>query len=236
MNTIRKTLQVKARKNVVGGKFQADIEPVGVLELEDIAERWAEGMALKPGMAKAMIGSLEECILDALSDGYQLNFGLVSFYPRLSGGLPSRDSDPETEGLFVRGAVKARKPLVNGLKDRLDPVNSYSTVRPRLFNVYDKDAEKFDVIAEGHKISAVGHDIQMDPQDPEEGVWIERRTKRGYETVMKAKILHTDPGRVEFMYDSDLPPRKYLIAVHTRCGRGKDYKVVVCRHEVSVRD
>ena len=236
MNKIRKTLQVKARKTAVVGKFQAEIEPIGVLELGDIAERWAEGMALKPGMAKAMIGSLEECILDALSDGYQLNFGLVSFYPRLSGSLPSRDSDPETEGLFVRGAVKARKPLVNGLKDRLDPINSYSTVRPRLFNVFDKDAEKFDVIAEGHKISAVGRDIEMDPQDPEEGVWIECRTKHGYETVMKATILHSDHGRVEFMYDSTLPARKYLIAVHTRCGRGKDHKIVVCRHEVSVRD
>jgi len=69
--------------------------------------------------------------------------------------------------------------------------------------------------------------------DPEEGAWIERRTKRGYEPIMKAKILHSDPGRVEFMYDGDLPPRKYQIAVHTRCGRGKDHKVVVCRHEVS---
>ena len=84
-----------------------------------------------------------------------------------------------------------------------------------------------------HNLSASGRDIQMDPQDPEEGVWIERRTKRGYEPIMKAKILHSDPGRVEFMYDSSLLPRKYLIAVHTRCGRGKDHKVVVCRHEVS---
>ena len=50
---------------------------------------------------------------------------------------------------------------------------------------------------------------------------------------MKAKILHSDPGRVEFMYNGDLPPRKYEIAVHTRCGRSKDHKVVVCRHEVS---
>ena len=84
-----------------------------------------------------------------------------------------------------------------------------------------------------HNLSASGLDIQMDPQDPEEGVWIERRTKRGYEPVMKAKILNSDHGRGEFTYDSSLPPRKYLIAVHTRCGRGKDYKVVVCRHEVS---
>jgi hypothetical protein len=71
-----------------------------------------------------MIGSLEECILDALSDGYQLNFGLVSFYPRLSGALPSRDSDPAAEGLYVRGAVKARRALRDGLKEKIDAVNS----------------------------------------------------------------------------------------------------------------
>ena len=76
-----------------------------------------------------------------------------------------------------------------------------------------------------HNLSATGRDIQIDHEDPEEGVWIERRTKRGYEPIMKAKILHSDPGRVEFMYNGDLPPRKYQIAVHTRCGRGKDHKV-----------
>ena len=62
-----------------------------------------------------------------------------------------------------------------------------------------------------HNLSATGRDIQIDHEDPEEGVWIERRTKRGYEPIMKAKILHSDPGMVEFMYDGDLPPRKYLI-------------------------
>ena len=31
------------------------------------------------------------------------------------------------------------------------------------------------------------------------------------------------------MYNGDLPPRKCLIAVHTRCGRGEDHKVVACR-------
>ena len=75
--------------------------------------------------------------------------------------------------------------------------------------------------------------LQQQQECPEEGIWIEWRTKRGYEMVMKAKILHADPGRVEFMDDIDLPPKKYLIAIHARCGRGKDHKVVVCRHEVS---
>lgn len=233
MSKIRKTLHVKARKNSAGGKFQSEIEPVGVLEVADIAERWAESMALKPGVAKTMIVSLEECILDALSDGYQLNFNLVSFYPRLSGALLSRDSDPESEGLFVRGAVKARRPLMNGLKDKIDAVNSYSLVRPRLLNVYDKDAKESDRISVGHKLCATGRDIQIDLEDSAEGVWVERRTKRGYERVIKAKILNSDSDMVEFSYDSCLPPRKYMIAIYTRCGRGKDHKVVVCRHEVT---
>ena len=58
--------------------------------------------------------------------------------------------------------------------------------------------------------------------DPEEGVWIERRTKRGYEPIMKAKILHSDPGRVEFMYNGDLPPRKYLMTMPRPAGRSPE--------------
>ena len=55
-----------------------------------------------------------------------------------------------------------------------------------------------------------------------------------FEWLMKAKLLQSDATRVEFTLDFDLPPRKYLIAVQTRCGRGKDYKTAICRHEVSV--
>ena len=48
-----------------------------------------------------------------LAQGNRLDFGLVSFYPRLSGALSSRDIDPEQDGLFVRGAVKATRTLMN---------------------------------------------------------------------------------------------------------------------------
>ena len=51
---------------------------------------------------------------------------------------------------------------------------------------------------------------------------------------MAAKLLYSDATRVEFTFDFDLLPRKYLIAVQTRCGRGKDDKTAICRHEVSV--
>jgi hypothetical protein len=230
----RKTLSVSARNKPLNGKFQADLEPVDVLDIDEIAERWSKNDLVSSSMAKTMIRSLEEFIVNALADGYQLNFGLVSFYPRLSGALPSRDSDPESEGLFVRGAVKARTPLMNGLKDKLDAVNKLSSVRPRLFSILDKENNAYDRIAPGHAISAVGYDIDIDVSDPDEGVWLERRTCRGYQKVVKANVLHSDPGRVEFVVDGELPPRKYAVTVYTRSGRGKSYKVVCCRREVSI--
>ena len=234
MDRTHKTLSVKVRSKKTVSKFQADVKVSGRMGIDEIVEQWAESASLKPVMAKAVLGSLEEFILQALAEGIQLDFGLVSFYPRLSGGLPSRDSDPAAEGLFVRGAVKARRALLNGLRDKIDVVNSESSIQPRIFSVYDMEAERFDQIAAGHRISAAGRDLPIDPADPEEGVWIERRTKRGYERIMKAKLLHSDATRVEFTFDADLPPRKYLIAIQTRCGRGKDYKTAICRHEVSV--
>ena len=234
MQTTRKTLDVMVRSRKFAQKFQADIKVLDRLGIDEIAEQWAESASLKPIMAKSVLGSLEEFILRSLADGKQLDFGLVTFYPRLSGALPNRDSDPAAEGLFVCGAVKPRKALRNGLRDKIDVANSASSIQPRIFSVYDMEAERFDRIAAGHRISVAGRDIPVDPADPEEGVWIERRTKRGYERLMKAKLLQSDATRVEFTLDFDLPPRKYLIAVQTRCGRGKDYKSAICRHEVSV--
>ena len=100
--------------------------------------------------------------------------------------------------------------------------------------ILNKETGEYDKIASEHAISAVGYDIDIDVSDPDEGVWLERRTNRGYQKVVKASVLHSDPGRVEFVVDGELPPRKYAVAVYTRCGRGKSYKVVCCRHEVSI--
>ena len=124
MDRMRKTLSVTVRNRKSALKFQADIKVSGRMGINEIVEHWAESASLKPVMAKAVLGSLEEFILQALAEGIQLDFGLVSFYPRLSGSLPSRDSDPAAEGLFVRGAVKARRALCNGLRDKIDVVNS----------------------------------------------------------------------------------------------------------------
>lgn len=89
------------------------------------------------------------------------------------------------------------------------------------------------MIAPGHTLSASGRDIEIDVSDPEEGVWLEKRTQNGYERVVKARLLSSDSSLAEFVFDGEFSQRKYLIAVYTRSGRGKDHKVVACRHEVS---
>ena len=43
-------------------------------------------------------------------------------------------------------------------------------------------------------------------------------------------------GRGEFVGEGEVPHRKYAVAVYTRSGRDKDYKVVCCRREVRFKD
>ena len=119
----RTKIKAVARANAMNGTFQVKLEPTDVLTMDGIIERWAAYAGINHGQARTQLMGFEDFILDELAKGRQLDFGLVSFYPRLSGGLSSRDADPETDGLFVRGAVKARRALINGLKKKLRAEN-----------------------------------------------------------------------------------------------------------------
>ena len=92
-----KELVAKPRKTASGGKFQADLVPADVLNEAAIAERWAASAAINVTMAKTMLASLEGFVMEALGEGLQLNFNLVSFYPRLSGALSARNANPEAD-------------------------------------------------------------------------------------------------------------------------------------------
>ena len=229
----RQQLKVKPRATTVNGKFQADMEPTDILSEKDIVARWAENAGLKPIMAQAALTSLESFILQELAKGRRLDFNLVSFYPRLSGALSSRDSDPESDGLFVRGAVKARRPLVNGLKDRLEAENGLDVNRPRISNILDRTVNKFDVIASEHVLSAVGTEIKIDLSRDDEGIWLEKETHKGAVTVARARVLNTSHINTEFTFDDPIPRGKYFVTIHSRCGRGPEYQVLRGRREVT---
>ena len=225
MNTRAKITAV-TRQNDAAGKFQTNLTPITTLSGKDLVERWAAYSRLNSAVAEATLTMLEGFILAELAEGKKLDFNLVSFYPRLSGALSNRDSSPEAEGLYVRGAVKARRPLMNGLKGKLEAVNDLSTVHSRIFNVFDKTRKRFDVLAAGDILSVSGYDIPVDAKQKDEGVWIERRTHKGYVQVAKGRIISSSPDILETVFDDPIAIGKYVIALYTRCGHGDSYRVV----------
>lgn len=99
-------IKIKAmtREKDAAGKFQADLTPNATIEGNELVERWAEFSRLNSAQAETTLVLLKGFILEELAKGNKLDFELVSFYPRLSGALSSRDSSPDAEGLYVRGA------------------------------------------------------------------------------------------------------------------------------------
>ena len=236
----RDSIKATVRKNSMGGTFQAELQPVDVLTVDDIAERWAAYSGQAPGIAKSHIAGFESFILDLLGKGYRLDFELVSFYPRLSGGLSSRDADPEDDGLFVRGSVKARSPLFNGLKKRLVAENVNKSTRVRIYSVHDNDTGRYGAVESGHTISISGTDIPIDPTRDDEGVWLEKRVhhssrRRSYVQIMRGRVVKSDIALAEVVFDEPIPKGNYLLTLYTRSGRGTDFKVVHCRSEVSAK-
>ena len=224
----------------MGGMFQAALSPVDILTMDDIAERWAAYSGQPQGMAKSHLVGFESFILDQLAKGYRLDFGLVSFYPRLSGGLTSRDADPESEGLFVRGAVKARRALVNGLKRRLVAENAQTTSHVRIYNVFERETGRYGTVTPGNVISISGNGIVIDATRDDEGVWLEKRLHDGsrhhsYAKVMRGRIVKSDIALAEVVFDEPVPKGKYLLTLYTRSGRGTDFKLAYCRSEVVVK-
>ena len=225
MNTRTKIVAV-TRENDTAGKFQVDLTPVETISGKELAERLADYSHHNAAQAQATLTMLEGFVLAELAKGKKIDFELVSFYPRLSGALPSRDSSPEAEGLFVRGAVKARRALMNGLKDKLEAVNNLSSVHSRIFNVFDKTLNRFDIIATGHTLSVSGFDMPVDAAKADEGAWLERRTHDSYVQVAKGRIVSSAPDILELVFDDPIAAGKYMLAVYTRCGHGDKYRVV----------
>ena len=232
MKAERKEIEATTRSTSSAGKFQADLTPTDILDEDAIVAQWAASAAIGTIQARTMLASLEWFIMESVAKGRQLNFRLASFYPRLSGALTTRDADPDADSLYVRGAVKARRPLMECARNKLRAVNrTVSDDQPTIFSILDRDANKANVVAAGHVLSAVGSGLAFDPSRDDEGVWLERRTKKqGLVRVAKARMLKMENGHLEFVFDDPVARGNYLISVYTRGGKTTDYKTTrICR-------
>ena len=235
------TLKAIARKAAVkSGKsrrFQVDLEPKGVLAGEElIAELAKYGFSNIPIKAETALLTIEKFIEEKLTEGYQIDLSLVSFVPRLSGALSTRDADPETDGLYVQGTVTGRAKLRNALKDKVEAVNVLAKKFIRIHNLFDMVSKRFDEITADHTLSIVGHDIAIDPNCPDEGFWIEKRSghwNRRPRPVQKAEIIESHAHDAKIVFREPILRGKYTLVVCTRCGEGKDYKLRRIGHPVT---
>ena len=128
---------------------------------------------------KALL-SIESFIERHVAEGWQVDLGLASFYPTLSAGLTARDVDPESDGVFIQGEVKARDSYRQSMRSRIELVNALAKRFIRIYNTHDLDTQATDEIVPNHTISVSGHDIVVDTSKSDEGFWLKKHDGRDY--------------------------------------------------------
>ena len=219
-------------------RFQSELELYETVAGEELVERLAKyGYDSNITQASRALRTIEDFILKELAEGNRLDFGLASFYPRLSGALTARDMDPESDGLYVRGAVKARRKLESALKEKAVAINPLARKVIRIHNVFDSRIKKFDTVVRGDVLSVIGVGIPVDASRPDEGYFLEKRDGRWHrkpKSVARAEVLKSDFGMAEIVFKEPIAPGKYNLVVYTRGGNGPDYKVRHIGHPVTV--
>lgn len=241
-------LKLKAYKDASsvakGSSFQADIIPALTYEGEELYQKLAEFMQLaNSSQAEQIVGGMENFIKSELKKGNRLDFGLVSFFPRLSSALPTRDADPAQEGIFARGAVKARKALSASLEEDVVVENPQAVDALRIVGAVDNEDGNFpyDGFRLHHEVGILNHALRItiDPSHEDEKIWLEKPIKRRHQErvpLAYAQYLGTKDGwklRCKFADDA-VRPGKYTLCVSTRAGKGLDYRLRIVRHPVKV--
>ena len=246
MSPKKTVVKIKARTKSASGEsqsFQAEVIPNAVYEGRELYLRLAEFLNLPYQdhyRAQTIVEGIERFVLRELESGNRLDFGLVSFLPRLSAALPSRDADPGEAGVHLRGAVKARKSLSASLDEYLIAENPVAGDPIHLRNILDLDDQSnVDVIVSGHTLNAAVTNITIDPAAPDEGIWLETPLKhlnQKRKLIARAEVLDgmSDPFYVKFRFNEPLPHGKFMLVAGTRAGKGRAYKLRIARMLVRV--
>lgn len=234
-NQITLSIRNKTPKAAKSVCFQSSLEPNRTYEGESLYREFSEYCNRKPFEIESFIKLIEGFILDELKKGNRLDFGLVSFLPRLSGAMRTRDGDPEEQGLFVRGSVKARKKLMESLDRHLEPINRHGPKqRIGLYGTTDKEMQRmYDKIRIGETFVALTSSlVSFDPKMEDEGLFLEN--KRG-KVFGKAEILNVGENHdFEAIFRGNIPTGNYILIAQTRCGKGSGYDLRRARAKIRV--
>jgi len=220
--------------------YQAEVEPRATYIGSELHKRLAAFLGYgEEGVyrAKMMVDSLESFVRQELEQGHRLDFGLVTFFPKLSAALPTRDADPGDVGVYVRGAVKARKSLSASLEDHLVAKNPVAGDPIWIGSAYNETLKTYDEVVRGTVLSIACSHMTIDPSCPDEGVWLEKPIKRRGQKhipLARAEIVELAACQIRCRF-AELPrPGRYNLVVGTRGEKGPSYKLRCVRHPVRV--
>lgn len=234
-NEITLSIRNKTPKAAKSVCFQSSLEPNRTYAGESLYREFSEFCNRKPAEIESFIKLIEGFILEQLKKGNRLDFGLVSFLPRLSGAMKTKDGDPEEQGLFVRGSVKPRKKLMESLDRHLEPINRQGPrQRIRLYGTTDREQQHmYDKIRIGEPFVALASTlVSFDPKMEDEGLFLEN--KRG-KVFGKAEMLNVGENQdFEAIFRGNIPAGNYILIAQTRCGKGPGYDLRRARAKIRV--
>ncbi len=247
MYPYQKTLNIRMNRKAspaAHGTFPASIIPEVTYKGEELYQAFADYMGNhNTYQAKQMISALESFIMEELKAGHRLDFGLVSFFPKLSKALPTIDANPSEEGIYVRGAVKGKRPLAASLASKLIAVNPQAKRRSVITNVDDTEARmRTHGFHLGHIVDIFGKYISIRAEYEDEKVWLEKPVKhRSQKHIPLAygEKLGTDDAsnQVQCRFAKGaVKPGTYMLCIATRGGDGLDHTLRTVRHQIKVMD
>lgn len=242
MSISKTVLNLRVRKNSARAgvqAFQAEVVPHNTYEGTELYARLSDFLGYgKDGYrARSLVQNVEAFIRQELEQGNRLDFGLVSFFPKLSAALPTQDADPDEAGLFVRGGVKARKALSASMADHLLAKNPEAGDPIWISSIYNETLDTYDLVAERCVLSVAARYVTVDPSRPDEGIWLEKQIKRRRQKhipLVHAEIIEAKDDQIRCRFAEVPSPGKYNFVVGTRGTNGPDYKLRFVRHVVRV--
>jgi len=134
-------------------------------------------------------------------------------------------------------AVKARKTLSASMEDHLVAKNPVAGDPIWIGSVLNETLNDYDLILKGNVLSIACAHLTVDPERPDEGVWLEKPIKRRgqkHVPLARAEIVELASCQIRCRF-AELPrPGRYNLVVGTRGEKGPSYKLRCVRHPVRV--
>ena len=225
--TTRSKTDLNADKTCYQGQLRHNI----VRSLKETRKAFAEYCGEPESKTGRYIDSLGEFIAREVAAGRRLNFGPFGVSLKMQGGFKAANSPFDEKkndisvclipGKEIKAAVKALKPI-NVTVDRRWFLSG--TLQRVPYEVWDE------IAAEGRReITVTGCTPPVNPEQPDEGIWIENDAG---EKMLIAMIAKSYPGHTNCTLEGSLASGNYWTVIQGRYLDNPD--LIRCSHRIRV--